>query len=1020
MEGLTAVKTHRNESNQEPEPALTVRSSHKVSRQPEDVPKVAIQDGVNQHKKVSDVSNKRDIGCTSPEDALQILRSQPDTDTLITTLSQLQSGHGFTNVFALAHPGPLQGQLVNTLVTVIIPTFWVPLDGKDRQLLVKCLSNITGLNAVIARLRALSTSSAGDQSPELQDLLNLTDLLLRGDDFLLRLWKDLVASGSEGVKLTLAWKELANLLGSAKIVGSAAQAEDMVWQSKGKVRTKSLWLANSAEYCNWIGRNIASLSAQSASDSHQRRAEDAAKVLDRSLGLRQPLSLMKGLFGRLLSSQAETDASQDSVRTLRTLVGHLPVFRKREFMEQCLQWISVLLPDEGSHEDQKVAAHGMRISAAAAPLVALLDKDDSLQHGLIDLLADPTRNAALSFPVRQAAICALSTANSDELQTLLERLMATFSDSLFISHASIIQQESLAQTLLLTAGYLHRHQPMAVFVTARSAGHMQGVSDRLGAGNEKARWLGMVVAMAISRLVDKEGQRMDFGVEETRTEEAVRYRHLVDLKDEPGSLDDFSKFLRESETKKPVRRKLRQPDPEKMPSINGKPVFGPPRPPPSQPVASQTEVVGEKISEMVESGDEDDDDDLTPYAKPDSDPEDSDEDATLVNRNRPRPPVYIRDLMRMLADNQNAERFQLAIQHAASLVRRKSSFGSEVRDHAVELLSTLCNLQDPFDTENFDELRLQTMIAVLLSDISALGPWLSKHAFAEGYSIAQRCLMFTALGLGGRELAGFKTEDETFNPKLQATDFPSKRLPPKMHAIYTGAQQSTKKLEAAHQSVENELIQPLALQAADQTTSHLNAVKVRTFSSRLSTENRTKRKPNPNPNRLAKVFGPAFFAPLVGRYQQDIAAYGSASILASAPFVLVTFLKTIALLLHASGPATLGLASITTEFWDLLLGLRVQAAGDISVLEAVLFGLLTLLEVNQEGYERLAADIPQQIAEAQQWVNVVFEKAGGGEMVVSGGSKEEEKVRTLAAGVMVRLGEIVKGEQRRIFGGEIG
>ncbi|KAI7201271.1 hypothetical protein D0869_04576 [Hortaea werneckii] len=1020
MEGLTAVKTHRNESNQEPEPTLTIRSSHKVSRQPEDVPKVAIQDGVNQHKKVSDVSNKRDIGCTSPEDALQILRSQPDTETLITTLSQLQSGHGFAKVFTLAHPGPLQGQIVNTLVTVITPTFWTSLDAKDRLIFVKCLSNITGLNAVIARLRALSNDSAADKSHELQDLLNLADLLLQGDDFLLELWKDLIASGSEGVKLTLAWKELANVLGSARIVGIAAQAEDMVWQSKGKVRTKSLWLANSAEYCNWIGRNIASLSAQSASDSHQRRAEDAAKVLDRSLGLRQPLSLMKGLFGRLLSSQAETDASQDSVRTLRTLVGHLPGFRKREFMEQCLQWFSVLLPDEGSHEDQKVAAHGMRISAAAAPLVALLDKDDSLQHGLIDLLADAPRNAALSFPVRRATICALSATNSDELQTLLERLMATFSDSFFISHAPIIQQESLAQALLLTAGYLHRHQPMAVFVTARSAGHMQGVSDRLGASNERARWLGMVVAMAISRLVDKEGQRMDFGMEETRAEEAVWYRNLVDLKDEAGSLDDIGRLLRESHTKKPVRRKLRQPDPEKMPTINGKPVFGPPRPPPPQPVTSQTEVVGEKISEVVESGDEDDDDDLTPYAKPDSDSEDSDEDATLVNRNRPRPPVYIRDLMWMLADVQNAERFQLAIQHAASLVRRKSSFGSEVKDHAVELLSTLCNLQDPFDTENFDELRLQTMIAVLLSDINVLGPWLSKHAFAEGYSIVQRCLMFTALGLGGRELAGFKTEDETFNPKVQNTDFPSKRLPPKMHAIYTGAQQSTKKLEAAHQSVENELIQPLALQAADQTTSHLNAVKVRTFSSRLSSENRTKRKTNPN--HLAKVFGPAFFAPLVGRYQQDIAAYGSASILASAPFVLVTFLKTIALLLHASGPATLDLASITAEFWDLLLGLRVQAAGDISVLEAVLFGLLTLLEVNQEGYERLAADIPRQIAESQQWVNVVFENVGGGETAVGGdgGSKEEEKVRTLAAGVMVRLGEIVKGEQRRVFGGEIG
>ncbi|KAI7280684.1 hypothetical protein KC345_g4590 [Hortaea werneckii] len=1020
MEGLTAVKTHRTQSNQEePEPALTIRSSHKVSRQGEDVPKVATHDGLNQHKKVSDVSTKRDIECTSPEDALHILRSEPDTETLTTILSQSQSGHGFTKPFALAYPGPLQGQIANTLVTVIAPTFWASLDGKDRRLLVQCLSNITGLNAVIARLRALSHSSTRDQPHELQDLLNLTDLLLQRDDFLLGLWDELTASGPEGVKLNLAWKELANLLGSARIVGIAAQAEDVVWQSKGKVRTKSLWLAKSAEYCVWIGRIIALLAANSASASHQKCAEDAAKVLDRSLGLRQPVSLMKGLLGKLLSSQAEKAPSQDAVMALRTLVGFLPVFRKREFIEQCLQWFSVLFPEEDIDGDTMASTRAKGSAAAAALLEALLKTDENLQNGLIELLADAPRNAALSFPVRRVAICALSAAVSDELQTLLERLMATFSDSLLISHAPIRQQESLAQTLLLTAGYLHRHQPMAVFVTARSAGHMQGVSDRLGASNERARWLGMVVAMAISQLVDKEGQRMEFGVEETKTEEAVWYRNLVDLKDQPGSLEDFSRLLRESETKKPVRRKPRQPALEKMPNINGKPVFGPPRPPPPQPVASQTEIIGEKISEVVESGDEDEDDDLTPYAKPDSDPEDSDEDATLVNRNRPRPPVYIRDLMRMLADDQNAERFQLAIQHAASLVRRKSTYGSEVKDHAVELLSTLCNLQDPFDTENFDELRLQTMIAIFLSDVSALGPWLSKHAFAEGYSIAQRCLVFTALGLGGRELAGFKTEDETFNPKLQNTEFPSKRLPPKMHAIYTGAQQSTRRLEAAHQSVENSLIQPLALQAADQTTSHLNAVKVRIFSSRLSNENRTKRKPTSN--LLAKTFGPAFFAPLVGRYQQDIAAYGSASILVSAPFVLVTFLKTLALLLHASGPATLGLASITAEFWDLLLGLRVQASGDISVLEALLFGLLTLLEVNQEGYERLAAAIPRQIAEAQEWVRVVFEKVGGGETLGgSGGSKEEEKVRTLAAGVMVRLGEIVKGEQRRIFGAEVG
>jgi telomere length regulation protein len=128
----------------------------------------------------------------------------------------------------------------------------------------------------------------------------------------------------------------------------------------------------------------------------------------------------------------------------------------------------------------------------------------------------------------------------------------------------------------------------------------------------------------------------------------------------------------------------------------------------------------------------------------------------------------------------------------------------------------LCNLQDPFQTENFDELKLQALIATVLSDVGVMAPWMSRQVFAGDYSLSQRCIMLSALGLAGRELAGFKNED-SLNPAPapDSTSFPTKRLPSHLHAVYNPSDMSVKRLHAAGQSLEHKLIQPLALSAAD-------------------------------------------------------------------------------------------------------------------------------------------------------------------------------------------------------------
>lgn len=942
-----------------------------------------------------------------PEDALQFLRSEPDTDSLLSILKRLATVDGFESTFDIRRPSPLAAQIINNVVSIVIPTFWSALEKRDRPLVTACISNVAGLNSVIARIQLLisqsKSSKAQDHAQALQDLCSVAMDLFKGDHLAFTLWTGLQQSTSEKPKRDLAWKECSNLLGSGKVANVLAEAEDIL-RSSGDTATKSS-IATSHEYAAWLGSNI----AQMLITEHEmpQEAQTAVNVLlSRALSLGQPVPLMKAIHTKLLVGSAGHE--QKVFKALTEALSGLQTFSKRRYLDYTLRWLSSIEPaSSGQHHVQSTPTN--EVTAIAALLRSIIQDDTVLQQQILTIVADPTLVSSLSFYVIRASVATMAAVAPDDLDESIEKGLKTFGDQMFVRHSPILQQESLAQALLITAGYVHRRSPMALLMSVRSSGHMQGVSNRLDASNSRARWLGMVVGTALSGLVDKAGSKLSFGTDDMQTPEAKRYMELVSINDQPGTLEGFAKLV--ADTDKQRQAKLHKPVPPRqlMPKINGKPIFGPVRPPP---IKVQTEVEGAKVAEISDT--DSDDDGLTPYAKPDSDAEDSDEDATLVNRDKSRAPVYIRDLMTMLRDSEKHDRFVLGLKHAAPLIRRKANFGREVTDHAEELARILCSLQDPFDTENFEELRLQALIAVVMSDASAIAPWLSRQAFAGEFSIAQRCTMLTALGLSGRELAGLKEQDG-LNPDLPDTSFPSKKLPSHLHAIYNPSSTpapSLKRLDAAHTSLEHALLQPIALQAADKTTAHLNAVKVRTFSSRLAVE-RTKRKPAPNT--LAQIFPEAYFYPLLGRFQQDIAAYGSGSLWASTPFLLVTFIKTLALLFHAAGPATLARRQLSADFWDLLLSLRVRAVGHVSVLEALLFGLLTVMEVNGDK-QAIAQEHSKQLIETQQWADMVFERTGEGRLVQQEGHGEEAKVRTLAAAVLVKTGEVMEAHRKVLMG----
>ena len=82
------------------------------------------------------------------------------------------------------------------------------------------------------------------------------------------------------------------------------------------------------------------------------------------------------------------------------------------------------------------------------------------------------------------------------------------------------------------------------------------------------------------------------------------------------------------------------------------------------------------------------------------------------------------------------------------------------------------------------------------------------------------------------------------------------------------------------------------------------------------------------------------------------------------PILLSTFIRTAGIVLHASAPSALDLRQMSKEYWDLLLSLR-SASTDPSITEAILFGLLTVLEIMEP---RHAAEyFPKQVVETQAW-----------------------------------------------------
>lgn len=135
-----------------------------------------------------------------------------------------------------------------------------------------------------------------------------------------------------------------------------------------------------------------------------------------------------------------------------------------------------------------------------------------------------------------------------------------------------------------------------------------------------------------------------------------------------------------------------------------------------------------------------------------------------------------------LQDSENLDRFQISLETAAGLIRRKANLGFEVRDHAQSLASLLLGLKDPFGLEEFEEHRTKAMTTLLLAEPEQIGLQYSHAYFTGDYAISQRITILQAITSGARALAGLDNSDATSNSEL-----PTKSLPERLHLMYLSA-----------------------------------------------------------------------------------------------------------------------------------------------------------------------------------------------------------------------------------------
>lgn len=422
-------------------------------------------------KEPQKASSKSSSKASTPGDALEILKNEPDHESLISTLRYLIQD---SSDFSFASPSPLVAQLVHVLVSDTVPNYWNLLyEGKkpnrkraqskhasELELLLSCLRSVTGLNALLLSVKQLIQQSKEAKKtfggPNIQDrltiLLQVLTELLHGDETIEEISNTLWNSTGLLLKQKALWNEFLSTVGSGKILGLAAEAEDVISELSKKIPQK-YWIADGSAYSSWLARNITHW-AKSLPEESENGWKCCGELLCKAFRL--------GYSGELIDHMCEVRADhfieviikevltslllqrQESSVQFEKLLTSLPNFEQRNFIYSFLKLVSrdYLSSIITSEDDYRWWQSDARIVSAASALIKLVVvKDESRKNHLMTWLTSSSgAGVGDGIAIRRAAIAALA-ADKNDVETIFDKSLRHFGDQLYIRHTPTMQQE---------------------------------------------------------------------------------------------------------------------------------------------------------------------------------------------------------------------------------------------------------------------------------------------------------------------------------------------------------------------------------------------------------------------------------------------------------------------------------------------------------------------------------------------------------------------------------------------------
>jgi telomere length regulation protein len=372
----------------------------------------------------------------------------------------------------------------------------------------------------------------------------------------------------------------------------------------------------------------------------------------------------------------------------------------------------------------------------------------------------------------------------------------------------------------------------------------------------------------------------------------------------------------------------------------------------------------------------------------------------MPQKKKRRAPIYIHELAPLFRE-QEREANKLALKHAEPLIKKKTGWGGEIDENAINLALAIISLQNNFSFKLFEEKKKEILTALVVASPRLVAPCLAEAYFNQQYSMTQRVCILNSLAFGARQISITGKQGDETNLKTLAEGFSHM-------AIVRSRVEGERRLPQGRPEDKSVLLQ----QSAPKSLDAGNGV--------------SRSKVTKKGNVYLELAGPSFIFPLVNRFWSHLdhanmtrsSRYrGSGSTILFDPFLIGAFLDTLAILCYCAQNAINFSSDIVPEVISLTLtmtnsalarisqGEDSQGGGPLSILGAAanLFLLLMDAVCEVDDGRTLMHRHRNLIQQVETWAQAVFESAEA--------SGNIDRAGRCSAALLVRVNEMKLARQ---------